>query len=121
VVAVKTATIAMDNYSFETVEVMKELRDMRERAQRNIAACRQRLAACPNAPPLPGLAADIDPYVIEVNFEALPDPERRKYFLTLPTSFTLSRDQVDALIQIGPELLRAEPQFKEFLRSLTAP
>jgi len=61
VVAVKTATIAMDNYSFETVEVMKELRDMRERAQRNIAACRQRLAACPNAPPLPGLAADIDP------------------------------------------------------------
>ena len=59
--------------------------------------------------------------MIEVNFEALPDPERRKYFLTLPTSFTLSRDQVDALIQIGPELLRAEPQFKEFLRSLTAP
>jgi NTE family protein len=121
VVAVKTATIAMDNYSFETIEVMKELRDMRERAQRNIAACRQRLAACPTAPPLPGLAADIDPYVIEVNFEAIPDPERRKYFLTLPTSFTLSRDQVDALIQIGPELLRAEPEFKELMRSLGQP
>ncbi len=121
VVAVKTATIAMDNYSFETIEVMKELRDMRERAQRNIAACRQRLAACPTAPPLPGLAAEIDPYVIEVNFEAIPDPERRKYFLTLPTSFTLSRDQVDALIQIGPELLRAEPEFKELMRSLGQP
>ena len=37
----KTATIAMDNYSFETIEAMKELRDMRERAQRNIAACRR--------------------------------------------------------------------------------
>ena len=120
-VAVKTATIAMDNYSFETIEVMKELRDMRERAQRNIAACRQRLAACPTAPPLPGLAAEIDPYVIEVNFEAIPDPERRKYFLTLPTSFTLSREQVDALIQIGPELLRAEPEFKELMRSLGNP
>ena len=121
VVAVKTATIAMDNYSFETIEVMKELRDMRERAQRNIAACRQRLAACPTAPPLPGLAAEIDPYVIEVNFEAIHDPERRKYFLTLPTSFTLSRDQVDALLQIGPELLRAEPEFKELMRSLGQP
>jgi NTE family protein len=121
VVAVKTATIAMDNYSFETIEVMKELRDMRERAQRNIAACRQRLAACPTAPPLPGLAAEIDPYVIEVNFEAIPDPERRKYFLTLPTSFTLSREQVDALIRIGPELLRAEPEFKELMRSLGNP
>ena len=121
VVAVKTATIAMDNYSFETIEVMKELRDMRERAQRNITACRQRLAACPTAPLLPGLAAEIDPYVIEVNFEAIPDPERRKYFLTLPTSFTLSRDQVDALLQIGPALLRAEPEFKELMRSLGQP
>jgi predicted acylesterase/phospholipase RssA len=121
VVAVKTATIAMDNYSFESIEVMKELRDMRARAQRNIAACRQRLAACPSAPPLPGLAAEIDPYVIEVNFEAIDDPERRTYFLTLPTSFALSREQVDALIQIGPELLRAEPEFKELMQSLGNP
>lgn len=121
VVAVKTATIAMDNYSFESIEVMKELRDMRARAQRNIAACRQRLAACPSAPPLPGLAAEIDPYVIEINFEAIDDPERRTYFLTLPTSFALSREQVDALIQIGPELLRAEPEFKELMQSLGNP
>ena len=121
VVAVKTATIAMDNYSFESIEVMKELRDMRARAQRNIAACRQRLAACPTAPPLPGLAAEIDPYVIEINFEAIDDPERRTYFLTLPTSFALSREQVDALIQIGPELLRAEPEFKELMQSLGNP
>jgi len=118
VVAVKTATIAMDNYSFETIEVMKELRDMRVRAQRNIAACQRLVADCPNVPRLPALAADLDPYVIEVNFEAIPDPRRRKYFLTLPTSFSLSRDQVDALIRIGPELLRAAPEFKELMESL---
>ena len=121
VVAVKTATIAMDNYSVETIEVMKELRDMRVRAQRNIAACQRRLADCPNAPPVPGLAADIEPYVIEINFEAIPDPARRNYFLAFPTSFTLSRDQVDALIQVGPELLRAAPEFKEFMESLRSP
>lgn len=121
VVGFKTATIAMDNYSVETIEVMKELRDMRVRAQRNIAACQRRLAECPNAPRLPGLAADIEPYVIEVNFESIRDAERRKYFLALPTSFSLALEQVDAVIGIGPDLLAAAPEFKELLESLANP
>jgi len=121
VVAVKTATIAMDNYSVETIEVMKELRDMRVRAQNNIAACRRLLAQCPNPPKLPGLAADIEPCVIEINFEAIPDPERRKYFRRLPTNFALSRDQVDALVGIGPALLDEAPEFKELMESLKNP
>jgi len=121
VVAVKTATIAMDNYSVETIEVMKELRDMRVRAQNNIAACRRLLAQCTNPPKLPGLAADIEPYVIEISFEAIPDPERRKYFLRLPTNFALSRDQVDALVGIGPVLLDEAPEFKDLLESLKNP
>jgi NTE family protein len=121
VVAVKTATIAMDNYSVETIEVMKELRDMRVRAQQNIAACRRLLAQCPNPPRVPGLAADIEPYVIEINFEAIADAERRKYFLRLPTSFALSRDQVDALLRIGPALLDEAPEFKALMESLKKP
>ena len=121
VVAVKTATIAMDNYSVETIEVMKELRDARVRAQRNIAACQLLLDRCPNPPKLPRPASDIEPYVIEVNFESIPDPERRKYFLTIPTSFALSKDQVDALIKIGPTLLDEAPEFKEFMESLKSP
>jgi hypothetical protein len=118
---VKTATIAMDNYSVETIEVMKELRDARVRAQRNIAACQLLLDRCPNPPKLPRPASDIEPYVIEVNFESIPDPERRKYFLTIPTSFALSKDQVDALIKIGPTLLDEAPEFKEFMESLKSP
>lgn len=121
VVAVKTATIAMDNYSVETIEVMKDLRDARVKAQRNLAACQELLDHCPNPPKLRRLAADIEPYVIEVNFEAIPDPERRKYFLTIPTSFALSKDQVDALIKIGPALLDNAPEFKEFMESLKTP
>jgi predicted acylesterase/phospholipase RssA len=121
VVAVKTATIAMDNYSVETIETMKELRDSRVRAQRNIAACQRRLAECPGAPRLPGFAGDIEPYVIEINFEAIPDPARQTYFLRLPTSFKLTRAQVDALVKIGPELLEAAPEYKELLESLAIP
>jgi NTE family protein len=121
VVAVKTATIAMDNYSVETIETMKELRDNRVRAQRNITACWQRLAECPGAPRLPGFAGDIEPYVVEINFEAIPDPARRTYFLRLPTSFSLTQEQVDALLKIGPELLEAAPEYKELLESLATP
>jgi len=75
----------------------------------------------PGRPPLPGFAADLDPYVIEVNFEAIPDPKRGKEFLEIPTSFALIPEQVDRLIRIGPELLRAQPNFKEFMESLKTP
>ncbi len=120
-VASKTATIAMENYSVETVEAMKELRDERVKAQKNIAACQKKLDQCPGAPQLPRLAGDIDPYVIEVNFEALHDPERRQYFLALPTSFSLEKDQVQALIDVGPQLLEATPEFRDFIQSLGQP
>lgn len=120
-VASKTATIAMDNYSVETIEAIKDLRAERIRVQKSIAACQKRLDQCPNAPPLPKLAADIDPYVIEVDFEALKDPERRDYFLSLPTSFSLTNEQVERLIEVGPELLQDSSTYREFVESLTEP
>jgi NTE family protein len=120
-VGLKTATIAMDNYSVETIEAMKDLRAERLRAQKNIAACQRKLDQCPGAPQLPKLAGDIDPYVIEVDFEAIRDPDRRKYFFTLPTSFSLEKDQVQALIDIGPQLLEESPEFREFLQGLGQP
>ena len=45
-IASKTATIAMDNYSVETIEGMKDLRAERIRVQKSIAACQKRLAGC---------------------------------------------------------------------------
>jgi NTE family protein len=121
VVAVKTATVAMGNYTVETIEVMKELRDTRVRAQRNVAACQRRLAECPGAPRIPGFAGDIEPFVIEVSFEAIPDPARREHFLRFPTSFALTREQVDGLLGIGPSLLEAAPEWKALLESLATP
>ena len=120
-VAAKTATIAMENYSAESVEVTKDLRAERVKAQKNIAACQKKLDQCPGAPQLPKLAGDIDPYVIEVNFEAIRDPERRKYFLALPTSFSLAKDQVQALIDVGPQLLEETPEFRDFIQNLGRP
>ena len=72
----------------------------------------------PGSAPLPRLASEIEPYVVEINFEAIPDPARRDWFWHLPTSFALTREQVDALLAVGPELLGAAPEFKELLESL---
>lgn len=117
-VASKTATVAMEHYSVETIEAVKDLRDARVKAQKNITACQKKLDQCPGTPQLPKFPTEIDPYVIEVDFEAISDPDRRKYFLSLPTSFALEKDQVQALIDVGPQLLNKSPDFLAFIESL---
>lgn len=117
-VAFKTATIALDNYSFETIEFMRSLASARKQAQMVVDACQKMLDKC-SGQNVPKFAKAIDPYVIELNFEAIRDPERRRYFLGLPTSFSLSRDQVKDLIEIGPQLLDESPDFKTMLDSLS--
>jgi NTE family protein len=115
-VAYKTATISMDNYSFETIEMVRELKAERVKAQQVVAACQKQLAdRCPGAPGLPTFAVAVDPYVIELNFEMISDPQRRRYFLELPTTFALPRAAVNDLIAIGGELLDRSPEFQEFL------
>ena len=64
------------------------------------------------------MSTELDPYVIEVDFEALSDPDRKKYFLSLLTSFALEKDQVQALVEVGPQLLHESPDFQAFIESL---
>jgi NTE family protein len=119
-VAYKTATVSMDNYSFETVELMRELAGEREKAQLAWKHCQEALdARCPGKPPLPPLAGgDLESYVIELNFDGVKDQKERQCFLGLPTSFVLPRHQVTALIEMAGELLDAHPKFQELLQAL---
>lgn len=122
-VAEKTATVAMDNYSHDSVADLREALYRRVQTQKDEKACTDLLTEhCPQAPkPIP-FAADIDPYVIEINFEAaagIPGEDPR-YYLNLPTSFKLSKEQVARLVAIGPRLLRAAPQYQCLLKVLAA-
>lgn len=58
---------------------------------------------------------------MDINFESLNDQDRQTYFLSLPTSFSLSRKQADDLIDVGGELLEKSPEFQRFMRSLEKP
>ena len=122
-VAAKTATVAMDNYSQDSVARLREELYARVQTQKDEQACIDLLAQnCPAAPRPFALAAEVDPDVIEINFQAaalLPDEDPR-YYLDLPTSFKLNPEQVEKLVAIGPRLLRASPQFQCLLKVLEA-
>jgi NTE family protein len=118
-VVMKTMTVSMENYSFETVQFMRGLFRERARAQANLAECQRFLdARCPGGPPLTPLPAVMNLHVIEINFDQLPDPKERDYFLNLPTSFALDNHQVDCLIAAGRRLLRDSKEYRDFLGEL---
>lgn len=56
----------------------------------------------------------VTPYFISLGFNSL-NPADQDDVNRIPTSFTLSDSQVDRLISLGGQLLRANPQFRQFM------
>ena len=118
-VVMKTMTVSMENYSFETVEFMRYLAGDRDQAQRDVAACQRILdARCPAGDRLTAFPTELRLHVIELNFEQFSDPEERRFFLSLPTTFSLTDHQVDCLIAAGRRLLRTSQEYRDLLGEL---
>ena len=60
----------------------------------------------------------VTPYFIQISFRDIAQPEKRRFFNRIPTSFSLSNEQADRLIGAGRELLRNNPDFQQFLSDL---
>lgn len=60
----------------------------------------------------------VTPYFIQVGFRDVAQPERRRFFNRIPTSFSLTDEQVDELIITGRQLLRSNADFQRFLSNL---
>jgi len=60
----------------------------------------------------------VSPYFIEVSFDGIKQPEVRAFFNKVPTSFSLTDEQVDKLIEAGRELLRDHPVYQQLLADL---
>ncbi|MFI5330435.1 MAG: patatin-like phospholipase family protein [Desulfobaccales bacterium] len=120
-VAGKTATIAMDNYSFESIAQLRSELYSRVQTQEDLEAANRRLEQyCPGAPKFAELKK-VDMYVVEINFKAAEFiGENPRYYLDLPTTFSLDKEQISRLIAIGPKLLRASPQYQCLLKVLAA-
>ena len=60
----------------------------------------------------------VTPYFIHISFKDIQDAKAREFFYQIPTSFSLSDEQVDRLIAAGRELLRNNADFQQFLTDL---
>ena len=97
------ATVPLDNYSFDTLELLqKELRtrDTNQRLE-------------------PGLH-QVEMYRIYIGFDQIKDEAERARFFSMVTAFALPKEQVDALRRKGAELLRQSPCLTALLESRLA-
>ncbi len=62
----------------------------------------------------------VKPYFIKFGFKDLKSPEEQKFFNTIPTSFSLSHEQVDRLIEAGRQLIRGHSGYQLLLKDLQA-
>ena len=60
----------------------------------------------------------IDPYFVEISFEGIQQQQRRSFFNQIPTSLSLNKEQADALIEAGVELLDENSEFQRLLNSM---
>jgi NTE family protein len=96
------ASAPMANYSFETVQLLREYLWQRENALRNIPEPFQ-----------------FKTYMLHLRFDSIADAAVRKNIKELGTNFHLSDKAVEALIDQGAELLRESDVFQnKFLKDL---
>ena len=94
-----SSTIMVNKYNFETIDLLRRtIRDWQSEA-----------AASMNP---------IDFYLIHITFNSLPDKSKQEYFHSIPTSFSLSADQVDRLRDAATHLLHASPEFQRLIRDM---
>jgi NTE family protein len=106
--------LALDRYSFETVENYKrelglwmdELRGFR---------CAQESAWLAGS-----RCDDLEAYFVELSLEQHPDPDEREFLVNLPTSFRLDPSAVDRVVAAAKTILAESAPFREFLRDLAA-
>ena len=105
--AYKTATVSMDNYSFETVRVAESRLSESLKSQQYVEMCRKLLREhCGAEDILPKMSQDFKLFFIDLNFLKVKDAELRNRLLSMPTSFKLDPDQVQDLIDTGAKLLK---------------
>jgi hypothetical protein len=118
-VLTSSATIPLDNYSFDTVNRARSVVQEYNQGVLLRKACKKILnKACPDAELPGGELYEVDVYLSQVAFDFIADPKTRHEFKNLPTTFALPPKTVDALKQMGRELLQNDPQFKRLLQEL---
>lgn len=95
------ASHSLDRFSFETLELIQSEFDRLQRVQ--------------------GAGSGVKLYPIFVNFTDFRDPEERRFFLNVPTSFFLPNGDVDRIRDAGHRLLRHNAVYRQLLTDMGLP
>jgi NTE family protein len=110
-------SVPLQRYSFETVALLKDR--LKEWEQQSYAAkCGSQSAVSSAKQKHPVAERDckgVGFHFIEVNFSEVKDPKERNYLKTLPTSFVLTNEAVDHLIEAGRQVLRNNSEYQRLL------
>ena len=104
----------MANYSFDTVELLRTRIENWNKEALMLQQCKE---LCPQGNIPPGDLAPITFYRANITFASL-SPAERKFFDSLPTSFSLTNEQIDALLAVGPHLLRESADYRRLVKDL---
>jgi len=97
------SSVQIYSYNFETLELLRE----------SMNSWNRELSSAESAGPSTA-------YIAEVSFANVADEQERQSLNELPTSFSLSDEQVDDLIAVGRRELRRSPDFQRLLQDLGA-
>ncbi len=114
----QSSSVPIDHFSYESVELLKDIAQ-RWSAQRRLTVAEKRLAGM-SEQAAEAAVQSISFDAIDVSFDAIADADERRYFMNLPTSFTLPDDAVDRLRELGGRLLREAKPYRALLRQIEA-
>ena len=118
-VLMTVATAPMDNYSFETIELLRESIKQWEKDAQARKDCEEALRKnCPNAKLESGPLAEVGFYTVVVGFDSLQDAGERAFLKNLPTTFNLTSEAVDRIRAAGAKLLGESPEFQRLVKDL---
>jgi NTE family protein len=107
----------MDNYSFDTVQLIHDFFTEQAQEEKSAASCRKQLLATCGKENLPEVR-HVAWHALELSFDGLADDALRVCMESLPTTFALPVPTVTLLRQVARLLLEASPAFAELMRAL---
>ena len=112
----QASSVPIDHFSYESVELLKDIAQ-RWTDKRNLAIAQLRIKGASQAEAEAAVPM-ISFNTIDVSFDAIADPIEQRYFMELPTSFSLPVEAVDKLRELGGRLLRESPRFIELMENI---
>ena len=109
------STVPMQNYSAATVEELFQLINELNSRFRSSEDCEKLISTfCPSASILSELYKS-SIHAVHVSFDFVQDEQKKDYLNKIPTSFSLSKEEIDTLRKVGRELLIQSSEFNKFL------